>query len=119
MRLIILSFKRGAEKGPAVAIIKNIKKINGPSAIALPDRPPGYDYLLADKQAGPAPSRQGWRALRPRFAADGLDRLLPARQGLVMQVRLIGSGALPVVTGIPGLRIVPSGSTLAHCGVAE
>jgi hypothetical protein len=107
MRLIRLSFKRGAENGPAVALIKNIKKINGPSAIASPNHPPGYDYLLADKQAGPAPSRQGWRVPRPRCAACGLDRLSPARQGLVMQVRLIGSGALPFLMGITGLRIVP------------
>jgi hypothetical protein len=107
MRLIRLSFKRGARNGPAGAIVKNIKKINGPSAIASPNRPPRYDYLLADKQAGPAPSHQGWRVPRPRFAACGLDRLSPARQGLVRQVRLIGSGALPFVTGIPSLRIVP------------
>jgi hypothetical protein len=45
--------------------------------------------------------------LRPRFAACGLDWLSMARPGLVMQVRLIGSGALPFVTGIPGLRLVP------------
>jgi len=104
MRLIRLSFKRGAENGPAGAIIKNIKKINDPSAIASPNRPPGYDYLLAGERAGPAPSRQGWRVPRPRCAACGLDRLSPARRGLVMQVRLIGGGALPFVTG---LRIVP------------
>ena len=51
--------------------------------------------------------RQGWRVARPRFAACGLDRLSPARQGRVMQVRLIGSSALPFFKGIPGLRIVP------------
>lgn len=34
-------------------------------------------------------------ASRHRYAADGLDRLAPARQRLLMQVRLIGSGALP------------------------
>jgi hypothetical protein len=107
MRLIILSFKRGAENGPAGAIAKSIKKINGPSAIASPNRPPRYDYLLADKQAGPAPSRQGWRVPRPRCAACGLDRLSPARQGLGMQVRFNGGGALPFVTGIPGLPNVP------------
>ena len=43
--------------------------------------------------AGPAPSRQGWRVPRPRFAACGLDRLSPARQGLAKQVRHIGSDA--------------------------
>jgi hypothetical protein len=107
MGLIILNFKRGAKNGPAGAIVKNIKKINDPSAIASPNRPPEHDYLLADKRAGPAPSRQSWRVPRPRFAACGLDRLSPARQGLVRQVRLNGSGALPFVTGIPSLRIVP------------
>src|SRR5229473_5680144 len=44
--------------------------------------------LLGGKQAGPAPSRQGWRVPRHRFAACGLDRLSPARQGLAKQVRL-------------------------------
>jgi hypothetical protein len=107
MGLIILSFTRGAENGPAGAVVKSIKQINDPSAIAQPYRPPGYDYLLAGERAGPAPSRQGWRVPRPRCAACGLDRLSPARQGLVMQVRLIGGGALPFVTGIPGLRLVP------------
>src|SRR6266702_3284958 len=46
--------------------------------------------LLGAKQAGPAPSRQGWRVPRHRFAACGLDRLSPARQGLAKQVRLSG-----------------------------
>ena len=46
--------------------------------------------LLEAKQAGPAPSRQGWRVPRPRFAACGLDRLSPARQGLAKQVSLDG-----------------------------
>jgi hypothetical protein len=40
------------------------------------------------EQAGPAPSLQGWRVPRHRFAACGLDRLSPARQGLAKQVRL-------------------------------
>jgi hypothetical protein len=97
----------GVAASPAGAIIKNVKKINGPSAIAPPYHSPRYDYLLAGKWAGPAPSRQGWRVPPPRFAACGLDRLSPARQGLGMQVRLIGSGALPFVTGIQGLRPVP------------
>ena len=46
----------------------------------------GKPCLLGGKQAGPAPSRQGWP--RHRFAACGLDRLSPARQGLAKQVRL-------------------------------
>ena len=36
--------------------------------------------------AGPAPSRKGWRVPRPRFAACGLDRMSPARQGLAKRL---------------------------------
>jgi len=51
--------------------------------------------LLGAKQARPSPPGRGWRVPRPRFAACGLDRLSPARQVLLKQVRHIGSGALP------------------------
>ena len=64
--------------------------------------------LLEAKRAGPAPPRQGWRVPRPRFAACGLDRLSPARQGLAMQLRLNGKRS----ASLPELEIVASWSIL-------
>src|SRR5258708_16433642 len=52
-------------------------------------KPKGKPCLLGGKQARPAPSRQGWRVPRPRFAACGLERLLPPPQGRAIRARLI------------------------------
>ncbi len=43
--------------------------------------------VLPQSQTGAIPSSLA-RVARPRFAACGLDRMSPARQGLVMQVRM-------------------------------
>jgi hypothetical protein len=64
------------------------------------------DGLWAHERAtmGPAPSPQGSRFSRVRFAAGGLDRMSSARQGLTKQLSTNGNVSFPF-----GAPIVPPG----------
>jgi hypothetical protein len=93
---------------PDITFQRNINKFNGKMYSTPSNFAPKSDGPLSAKRAGPAPSCQGWRVPRHRFAACGLDRLSLARQGLGKRLRLIGSGALPSRHGEPAEGLVRS-----------